>query len=286
MDSDSTTSSQPSSHPQPQPPALPGSPEASPADLSAVRGAATNAGADSSPGAGGQPAKDPLGKYRGDLRRAEATAARDIDYTAQLPVITIGMMAVLLYFFLPHSGALKGYDVLFYTPLAERLDTSVPERVFATLALVGGVLLTVGTIVSRSWLVAWVNWALAGIGWWYSILAMWMRQSRPATAPGQGPSWGLIVAVVGMTLVFAGLTWLILAKTPLQRALANARREEANRDEESRARQQRLRTGIAPRPVDAPVDDRRRRAKARRMRAEARDTPQADAAEPPNPDVS
>ncbi|WP_238596867.1 Rv2732c family membrane protein [Corynebacterium heidelbergense] len=218
--------------------------------------------------AGTSPAAKPdrLAPYRKDLRAAEREAAKVVDYRYQLPLMTTGMMAVLLYFFLPHAGAVMGYDVLFHSAKAGAAHTTYPEYAYATLALIGGLLLTVGTIVSKSWLVAWVNWAVGGIGWWYSILAIWMRQSRPVTDTGVGPSFGLIVGCVGMTLVFGGLTWLLFTKNPLQRALAAARREEASNDAEAQARQQVLRTGIAPRPAEEIVDDRRARARARRQR--------------------
>lgn len=204
-------------------------------------------------------------KSGGDLATAERRAGREVDYGPALIPMALGMFAVLMSYFLPHSGQVFGFDVLLYTPKAEGFDTTMPERIYSWLALIGGVLLTVGTIVSRSWLVAWFNWAFAGVGWWYSVFAIWMGQTRPVTSAGEPPSYGLIIGAVGMTIVFLTMTFVLFRRNPLQKALANLRREMAHENEESRMAQQRLRTGLMERvSTDEIVDDRRARARARR----------------------
>lgn len=206
-------------------------------------------------------------QYGGDVAAAERRAGREVDYGSALVPMAIGMFAVLMSFFLPHAGQVFGYDVLLYTPKAEQFDTTMPERIYTWLALTGGVLLTAGTIVSRSWLVAWFNWAFAGVGWWYSVFAIWMGQTRPVTSAGEPPSYGLIVGAVGMTIVFLTMLFVLFRRNPLQRALAQRRREEAHQNEASRNAQQRLRTGLLERTsTEEIVDDRRARARARRER--------------------
>lgn len=216
--------------------------------------------------------KDPLAAYRGDLTAAEQKAAKMVDYRIQLPAMAIGMMLVLVSLFLPHSRDVLGIDVLFNSATAQKFQITMPERVYSILAVIGGILLTAGTIVSRSWLVAWVNWAVVGVGWWYSVFAIWMRQSRPVTDPAGPPSYGLIMGAIGMTILFIMTTWVLFRRNPLQRALAQARREEAHRSEEAKAAQQRLRTGVEEweqASLDDIVDDRRARAKQRRRKAQA-----------------
>ncbi|KAB1503764.1 hypothetical protein F7230_01215 [Corynebacterium sp. 320] len=211
-----------------------------------------------------------LETYKDDLAGAEKKLNRDINYTAFLPAMACGLLAVFLAFFLPHSGDVHGYDVLFDTSVARQFATTNPERIYSWLALTGGVLLTLATIFTRDWIVAWANWAVAGVGWFYSIIAIWMRQSRP-TAPvndpllyGDGPSYGLILALLGMTTLFATLSVLLFRRSPLQKAIARARREEASKDEEALLKQQRLRTGLKPHAQAEIVDDRRQRVRQRR----------------------
>ncbi|MEL4154443.1 hypothetical protein [Corynebacterium bovis] len=213
-----------------------------------------------------------LEPYAAEPRAAERAAAGEVDPRAQFPVLAVAVVVLLVTFFLPHSGEVKGIDVLFNTRTAQDFLTTVPERVYAWLAFGAGCLLTVGTLVSRSAVVAWVNWALAGVGWWYGIFAIWMRQSRPPTEPGVGPSYGLIIGVIALFVIFATMFTVILQRTSFQRALAALRREDADKDGESQARQQVLRAGLPERDMSAIPDDRRRRAKERRARRRAAGT--------------
>ena len=204
-------------------------------------------------------------KSGGSIAQAERSAGKEVDYGVGLIPMALGMFAVLMSFFLPHAGEVFGYDVLLNTPKAESFDTTMPERIYTILALTGGVLLPIGTILSRSWLVAWFNWAFAGVGWWYSIFAIWMGQTRPVTSAGQPPSFGLVIGAAGMTIMFLTMTVVLFRRNALQKALASARREEAHSNEESRMAQQRLRTGLLDRTSEEGiVDDRRARARARR----------------------
>ncbi|MFC2698389.1 MAG: hypothetical protein ACFN09_10445, partial [Bifidobacterium dentium] len=102
-----------------------------------------------------------------------------------------------------------GFDVLFYSDRAQEMVTTWPERIYVWLALVGGIFLPIGVIVSRSTLVAWVTWVVSGVGWVFGIFAIWMRQSRPPTEPGSGPSFGLIVGFAAIIVIFATISTVV-----------------------------------------------------------------------------
>ena len=221
--------------------------------------------------------EDKLAQYRDDLGGAERRVAGQVVLGQYLPLIAFGFLVPLITIFLPHAGDVRGFDVLFETPVAQNNDTTKPEMIFSWLRLLA-ILLTIGTIVSKSWMVAWVNWAVVGVAWWYNVFAVWMRQTRPPTATGDGPAIPLLFSLLGLTVLFMVMSAVVFKKNPLQRALAAARREEAHRDEESRMAQQRLRTGIEEREDAVIVDDRRARAKARRTR-KAEQAEQAEQAE-------
>lgn len=210
--------------------------------------------------------EDVIAANQADLAGAERRANREVEPRKFLPGLALGMMAALLALFFPHAGEVRGFDVLFFTELAQSRNIMRPEQIYTWLALTGGVLLTIGTIVSKSWIVAWANWAVAGIAWWYSIFAIWMRQSRPLTEPGDGPAFGLIMCSVGLLVLFITLSIMLFQRSPLQKALAQARRKQADKDEATRLAQQRLRTGLQPKPKAEIIDDRRRQAKQRRQR--------------------
>lgn len=113
------------------------------------------------------------------------------------PYLTAAAVAVLVALFLPHSGALRGFDVLFGTPLADANGIRLPERGFLWLAVITA-LLTVAVLTTRLTVIAALNWMLSGIGAFYGIVAIWQRQARPDEGIGDDPNVGLILAVVAV----------------------------------------------------------------------------------------
>lgn len=225
----------------------------------------------------------------GDLARAERAAAGTIVLGSATVPLSIGILLVFVSLFLPHSGEVRGFDVLLFTDRASEYLTTMPERVYAWFAFVGGVLLAVATMVSRSTLVAWVNWVVCGIGAYYCVLAVGMRNTRGPDEPGAGPSIGLYLGGIGLIIIVIALSTRIFRRTAVQAAMNARRREAADRDEESQSAQQRLRVGQPP-VTNVVVDDDRRRKAAARRRAKLdhqRDTeaagPDRDPAQPDAP---
>lgn len=226
-------------------------------------------------------------RQRDNIVAAEKRAAGTVNVTHQLPVLVIALVVVLVSLFLPHSGSVRGFDVLFDSSLAQRMDTTWIEHIYIWVALIGGVLLPVGTIVSKSSLVAWFNWFFSGLGWIFGFFSIWVRQTRPMTSSGQGPSYGVILATIALVILFVTLCTVVFRRTHLQTILAQIRREEADKDDAARIAQQRLRTGIdmSERRYEI-VDDRRARAKQRaRQAAEHAEKGAQDAGEGPETSV-
>jgi hypothetical protein len=126
-------------------------------------------------------------------------------------------------------------------------------------------------LFSKSSVVAWVNWAFAAVGAFYCVLAIGFRNSRPPTEPGSGPSIGLFIGGIGLLVIVFTLSSRLFRRSAVQSAINVLRRDAVHRDEDSRAAQQVLRTGLQPHDDAVVVDDRRARARARRERA-GRDT--------------
>ena len=200
---------------------------------------------------------------RANITDEERIVSKSVVVHRQLPFFLLGMLGTLFAIFLPHSGDVYGFDVLFYSDHAREMVTTWPERIYMWLALVGGILLPSGVIVSRSTLVAWVTWVFSGIGWVFGIFAIWMRQSRPPTEPGVGPSYGLIMGFAAIIIVFSTMSTVVFHRSVLQQVLAEVRWDEANRNDETRAAQQHLRTGLTAEKHREPVDTRRMRARER-----------------------
>ncbi|AWT26039.1 hypothetical protein Csp1_12390 [Corynebacterium provencense] len=205
----------------------------------------------------------------GDLAKAERQAAGTIVLGSATAPLFFGVVLVLVALFLPHSGQVRGFDVLLFSDRSDEFLTTMPERVFVWLYFVGGLLLAPATAISRSSLVAWVNWVICGVGTFYCFLAVGMRNSRGPEEPGSGPSVGMFLAGLGMFVIVVALSTRLFRRTAVQAAFNARRRREADRDEKSKAAQQVLRVGQPPVPADRLVDDRRKRAAVRRQRRAA-----------------
>jgi len=163
--------------------------------------------------------RDRLAAYRGDLAGAERQASQVVSLGRQQVFMGLGMVGFFLSLFLPHSGKVLGLDVLFYSDTAQQYVTTVPERIYMWLALIAAVLLNAATLVTRSALIAYLTWFFSGAAMFYSVFAIWMRQSRPPTEPGVGPSFGLIIGTVSVSVVAAALSFVVLRRNSFQAAL-------------------------------------------------------------------
>ena len=200
----------------------------------------------------------------GDLRGAERKAAGVITIGNALGPVALFTLLLAATYFLPHSGSVRGFDVLFNTETAQTAATALPERIHAVLKLLT-ILMVVATLISRQ--------VIVGISMWYAFAAGWMRQSRPPEGPGAGIAFGLWLAIICSVGLFIAVSWLVFRKSALQSALALARRDQADSDPVLRAQQVYLRSGLAPyTQTDVEmVDDRREASRRRRAARRARE---------------
>src|SRR5579875_714425 len=146
--------------------------------------------------------------FRADLEDAERRIAREIEPGARALVVSILVFVLLASFVLPHTGDVRGWDVLFGSHHAGAAAVALPSRVFAWLALVFGVGFSMLALVTRRWALAWVALAGTAIAGAAGMLAIWSRQTVSAGHPG--PGWGLIVAwltVLVLTYHWARVVW-------------------------------------------------------------------------------
>lgn len=100
--------------------------------------------------------------------------------------MSILVFVLLGSFILPHTGDVRGWDVLFGSHGAGAAAVALPSRVFAWLALVFGVGFSMLALVTRRWALAWVALAGSAIAGAAGMLAIWSRQTVAAGAPGAG----------------------------------------------------------------------------------------------------
>ena len=159
---------------------------------------------------------------RAEIEAAERRIAREIDPGPRAFVVAILVFVLLGSFILPHTGDVRGWDVLFSSHGAAAAAVALPSRVFAWLALVFGVGFSMLALMTRRWALAWIALAGSSIASATGLLAVWSRQTVAAGHPG--PGVGLIVAwitVILLTFHWARVVW---SRTVVQLAAEQQRR--------------------------------------------------------------
>lgn len=160
--------------------------------------------------------------FRTEIEAAERRVAREIEPGPRAFVVAILVFVLLGSFILPHTGSVRGWDVLFSSHGAGAAALALPSRVFAWLALVFGVGFSMLALMTRRWALAWIALAGSSIASAAGLLAVWSRQTVAAGHPG--PGVGLIVAwitVILLTFHWARVVW---SRTIVQLAAEEQRR--------------------------------------------------------------
>jgi hypothetical protein len=168
------------------------------------------------------PGPEDFDAYRAEIEAAERRVAREIDPGARALVVAILVFVLLASFILPHTGQVRGWDVLFSTHGAGAAAVALPSRVFVWLALVFGVGFSMLALMTRRWALAWIALAGSALASGTGLLAVWSRQTVAAGHPG--PGIGLFLAwitVVVLTFHWARVVW---TRTIVQLAAEEQRR--------------------------------------------------------------
>jgi signal transduction histidine kinase len=163
--------------------------------------------------------------YRDDIEAAERRIAREIEPGTRALVVAILVFVLIGSFVLPHTGNVRGWDVLFSTHGAPNAAIALPQRVFSWLALVFGIGFSMLALLTRRWALAWIALAGSAVASAAGLLAIWSRQTVASGHPG--PGIGLFVAwiaVIMLTFHWARVVW---SRTIVQLAAEEQRRQSA-----------------------------------------------------------
>jgi len=161
--------------------------------------------------------------YRADIEAAERRVAGEIDPGGRGLVVAICVFVLLGSFLLPHTGSVRGWDVLFPGEGTDKALVTLPSQLFMWLALVFGVGFSLLALVTRRWTVAWVALAGSAVASAVGLLAVWSRQTAVHGDPG--PGIGLIlgwITLIVLTFHWARVVW---SRTALQLAAEAERRQ-------------------------------------------------------------
>jgi hypothetical protein len=160
--------------------------------------------------------------FRSDIDEAERRIAREIEPGARALVVSILVFVLLASFMLPHTGDVRGWDVLFASHGSAAAAVALPSRVFGWLALVFSVGFSMLALLTRRWALAWVALAGSAVASAVGLLAIWSRQTVAAGHPG--PGVGLVVGwitIIVLTFHWARVVW---SRTIVQLAAEEQRR--------------------------------------------------------------
>lgn len=189
--------------------------------------------------------------FRTDIEAAERRIAREIEPGARAVVVAVLVFVLLGSFILPHTGDVRGWDVLFGSHDASVAAVALPSRVFAWLVLVFGIGFSMLALLTRRWALAWVALAGSAMASGTGLLAVWSRQTVAAGYPG--PGIGLVVAwlaVIVLTFHWARVVW---ARTAVHLA-AEAQRRSAVAQQQSTTLLDSLGTNPEPSDTDDAPD--------------------------------
>lgn len=163
-----------------------------------------------------------LDALRTEIEAAERRVARGFDPGPRGLVVAILVFVLLGSFILPHTGAVRGWDVLFASHGAGAAALALPSRVFAWLTLVFGVGFSMLALVTRRWALAWTALAGSALAGAAGLLAIWSRQTVAAGHPG--PGLGLIAAWITVLALTYQWTRVVWSRTIVQLAAEEQRR--------------------------------------------------------------
>ena len=172
-----------------------------------------------------EPNRGEFDAFRDDIEAAERRIAREIDPGARALVVAILVFVLIGSFILPHTGNVRGWDVLFATHGSGAAAVALPSRVFAWLALVFGVGFSMLALLTRRWALAWVALAGSAVASAAGLLAVWSRQTVASGHPG--PGVGLIVAWITIILLTFDWARVVWSRTIVQLAAEEQRRRAA-----------------------------------------------------------
>ncbi|MBV9313034.1 MAG: hypothetical protein JO100_04680 [Pseudonocardia sp.] len=152
------------------------------------------------------PVSDELARLDAQLGRHRSWPRVELGISAVL--VAIGVLALLGAIALPWVGSATGWNILI-SGGQPGVALEVFPRLFATTAVLFGVVVSTAALLSRLWALGWACPLGCGFSVVNGVWAVWSRQTAPAGSIGPGP--GLILALIVMVLLTA--MWVRIAWT-------------------------------------------------------------------------
>lgn len=202
----------------------------------------------------------------GDLAAAERKAARRMSLHGQKWTLTAAVIIWVAYLVLPHAAGVNGFEVTFALPAAREAGIKITEYIYALLIGLGIGVFTTLTLLTRRTTFGLVAWMLTTVGLFYSLLALWLRQTRSTSGDGYDIGPGMYLSIIGVALCVFAYARVALRRDPEQARIARARAEHHDLDEVGLAQRDALRAEqVTAEENPLFVDDRRQQAAQRHL---------------------
>lgn len=173
----------------------------------------------------------PVTASAAQLAAQERAAARHLDLGAHRWALGAVLAVYLIALVTPQVTGVAGWKVLTLTDAASEAHVKLTEYVLAWLAFLGIGVFTTATLVARRTVFAQIAWMLCTVGTFASVLALWLRQTRPGAeadiAAGVG-EYLLILAVIAGLVIYCRIA---LRRSPEQDQIAQQRAQSTDLDD-------------------------------------------------------
>lgn len=206
-------------------------------------------------------------RQHGELAKAEQKAAKTMSLRGHQFTLIAAVVIWVAYLVLPHANGVSGFEVTFMLPGAREADIKVTEYIYAILIGLGIGIFTTLTLITKRSVFGLIAWMLVTVGLFYSILAMWLRQTRNEAGDGYDIGFGMYLSILGVVLAVLAYSMVALRRSPEQARIADERAQHHDLDEVGQAqRDARISGGQSAEQNPLFVDDRRQQAAQRHQR--------------------
>ncbi|MCP2256781.1 hypothetical protein LX15_000464 [Streptoalloteichus tenebrarius] len=151
-----------------------------------------------------------MARLRAEIDAVERGVLRHVEPGPKALLVTVCVVGLLVAAILPWVGDTTGWQVVLgHSAPGQRIHL-LPVLFSGAAYLLGG-LLSVLTLATRRWALAWASaWGCA-LSTVLGALAVWTQQTGRVHDPGPGPGAGLIVAVAALFLLT--IQWFRIASS-------------------------------------------------------------------------
>lgn len=169
-------------------------------------------------------------KLSRELAQREYSIGRTVTVTGYRGVLIAACVLWVLQMLTPHIQGVGGWQVVLITDASREANIKITEFIFVIMTSLGAGILNVIYLITKRFSVIYAAWVCSGIGMFFSLLALWIRQTRPESEASGSANVGMYLGVAAVILAVIGLSSIVLRRSPEQQEIANQRAATPNVD--------------------------------------------------------